>query len=1330
MYLLRNAVVAAFFMLIISGIAHPANLLTNPDAETGDLTGWTLVPYPSGSTFVVGSGGLEGGSYHFAENRESGATATGLASLSQEINLTDEGYGDSYLDSAPPIGIKVYVHGVVYAGSDLYQVIVQLKDSEGGVIDSYDTGQQVAGNDWILISHNFSGYGSGVRTIDFEMKGTDGEHWAGQYGVFFDNASVEFNEIVLSNCSQELDTASTMYRLDRDISVNTTNCLNVTASSVLINCDGYTITGDNSSGAYGIYTNRFGTGVVNCNISNFERAVYFYGTDNGSIRNSSLYSTRSSGNAMRFESSANYNMIGDVYAYSASGYVFLMSGSRGNRIYGTTMEGASSSYAFYMMSSHNNTIENSSSSCTSGALCVGSASSDNNFTNYNATTTSGVAVYVLWDGSSKYVIGNKFVGLNAYSSSSRGVSLEVGRYNEFINSTLYGGWGEGFYSMQGYDMKIANCNVTSKGDYGMYIYSSDRLNISGGRYQSLSSSSSYYGAYVVHTDDSYISDAEFAGNNSVALYLSNSDNCEAFNNTLESISGSTTLLYLSLATNSLFYWNNFTDTSSMYVYADTGSTGNMFNLTEGNVWHNIIDGSVNVSGAEASGGYPWLRVGTGGPDYPYSNETQPKLGRGVVDYRPLTPNFANVPTLNSVEILNLSNGTQFYNFSSLYGWAQASGPAEINYYYTWYLNGEENESGIYCNATGGAQTNIANVTSSLEAGQNWTLEVTAEGGGYNSSADNSSTVEVSAIPAVGVTINSPAENSSNSSLVVEINLTTSSVFLNYTNISIVEYSSGEIVNSTVNSTLGNFVVELGVPSDGTYNISAVAHDIFGSSGSDSHGNVDLDSSSPDSSISSPSDGEELLFSSTPTLISAAANGTGTAPDYFYMGISGDEGTLEYYYNSSGGNSANCTLDSDYLSCGIYAELNSSEYSLEVLVRDSLDRNSTSSITFNVSSTYGNGSTVNSSGMSNVSVSVNGTETNGSSSVSGVLPVNVSSSSGEVAVFYYNFSYSGLNFSSIRIANGSSGGMPYIEISGIPEGGKVGSKNVTIYGAVSGYTQVCVLDVENASASQISSSCSSDNETLLECDGTVENGKWCEINGTQIRLYNLTHSAAMQYSPASSSSDDGGSDYSAPRLSYSFDCGSGKLRVYARDSGEYVSGLGICLWKEGDAYSKKLSCVETGSGGYALFVVEEDGGYFVESSRTSRYLSAEISGIRLELCEPGEVGEETVVLGDYPDGESWESEEGEAGDESPSGEVDGAGGVPVQPGEISEGNEAIVQEEVGGEEGAAASAQEQADESGGGDAGSLVLLILLLAGVGGVVYFKMKKGKGEKREKRK
>jgi len=145
-------------------------------------------------------------------------------------------------------------------------------------------------------------------------------------------------------------------------------------------------------------------------------------------------------------------------------------------------------------------------------------------------------------------------------------------------------------------------------------------------------------------------------------------------------------------------------------------------------------------------------------------------------------------------------------------------------------------------------------STSLSVGADGTYNITAtaydKAGNSNSTTVQNITVDT-ANPSIS--INSPASSSFLKSRTISINLTASDTNLDYTNISAVN-STGAVVNSTTNSSSGTYTVQLTVPVDGTYNITATAHDKAGNYNSSTTSNVVVDTVVPSVSIQSPTSG--------------------------------------------------------------------------------------------------------------------------------------------------------------------------------------------------------------------------------------------------------------------------------------------------------------------------------------------------------------------------------------------------------------------------------------------------------------------------------------------
>ena len=161
--------------------ASTTNLLVNPDAETGDTTGWTISQNGGSGWSARNSHGHDGSAYVFI-------TSYGWCRKYQLIDLLAEGYSESELDSQPDVYIEEWARA--RQSDDSYQMKVELRDENQNVIDSYDTGVVTVDGTYTLYSHTFQSYGSGLRYIYFEHGGKDSEYWGGQYGAVMDDALV------------------------------------------------------------------------------------------------------------------------------------------------------------------------------------------------------------------------------------------------------------------------------------------------------------------------------------------------------------------------------------------------------------------------------------------------------------------------------------------------------------------------------------------------------------------------------------------------------------------------------------------------------------------------------------------------------------------------------------------------------------------------------------------------------------------------------------------------------------------------------------------------------------------------------------------------------------------------------------------------------------------------------------------------------------------------------------------------------------------------------------------------------------------------------------
>ncbi|APR77686.1 Microneme protein 4 [Minicystis rosea] len=170
-------------------LQEPGNLLQNPGAETGDLTGWqVLLSGGNGWTAAVGDPALRlFGTLNFI-------TSYGMGSRSQLVDLTTVGLTQAELDAAPPLTVREWYHGGGYNTGDKYYLKVELRDGSNNVLASYGLGTQASpvttNATWQVATKTLSAYGAGLRYVYFEDGGNDAEFWNGYYGATMDGASV------------------------------------------------------------------------------------------------------------------------------------------------------------------------------------------------------------------------------------------------------------------------------------------------------------------------------------------------------------------------------------------------------------------------------------------------------------------------------------------------------------------------------------------------------------------------------------------------------------------------------------------------------------------------------------------------------------------------------------------------------------------------------------------------------------------------------------------------------------------------------------------------------------------------------------------------------------------------------------------------------------------------------------------------------------------------------------------------------------------------------------------------------------------------------------
>ena len=165
---------------------YQENLLTNPNGNSGNLSGWTVTSN-GGDGWLATTG-------HQDYNEDNGfLTSFEWAHREQLVDLVARGFSPGYLDTQPRITISEIFEKVFCA--DYFFLTVDLLDSDFNLVHSWSSGVRQHGStdcDYSgykeKVSFMLAHYGTGVRYIRWRDGGKDSEWWRGHFGPKLQNA--------------------------------------------------------------------------------------------------------------------------------------------------------------------------------------------------------------------------------------------------------------------------------------------------------------------------------------------------------------------------------------------------------------------------------------------------------------------------------------------------------------------------------------------------------------------------------------------------------------------------------------------------------------------------------------------------------------------------------------------------------------------------------------------------------------------------------------------------------------------------------------------------------------------------------------------------------------------------------------------------------------------------------------------------------------------------------------------------------------------------------------------------------------------------------------
>ncbi len=427
------------------------------------------------------------------------------------------------------------------------------------------------------------------------------------------------------NCSTLLQ-ANQIYTLRNNITVNSATCFNINVQNVTIDCNGYSITGTNTSNTYGVYSNQINTTIKNCNINNFDSGINFNGATYGTIENTNTSTTKTSGDweqagcGITLNNGANYNTIKNSNAYASVGMGLLIHASKNNAITNFTANTGYKSIFIIRGNADNNILINVTG---------------------NSSTQNGIEVY---DNGRN----NQIINSTGISAAMSGMVFSGASSNNTITNS----------QIKGVESTVGALSIYS-GSYGNTVANST-INGLGGTYAVVFSSGAT-------TNNRFINNTLM--NATTLLYIDTSASANTF--------------YWNNFTNTAGSYVNDLNGNNYYNTTIDGKN-------QGNIYENVITGLVNINGLANSSitglhigtsgsGYPYnnansLNKVTGVTDYapltPFSNSA-PTISSISILPQPAYTNESLRGYCNATDIDN--NTLQYYHQWYLNNVANASG---------------------------------------------------------------------------------------------------------------------------------------------------------------------------------------------------------------------------------------------------------------------------------------------------------------------------------------------------------------------------------------------------------------------------------------------------------------------------------------------------------------------------------------------------------------------------------------------------------------------------------------------------------------------------------
>jgi len=406
-----------------------------------------------------------------------------------DINFATAGINGTYLIDMPYIGNYSFNESIVYFKDSEFGEIRFLEEINGSGtnltndvrISDNSVIVESGVNSGLNKSANITLYGIGDRGFAVPVILRDGFPCpAGVCSNFTSLADdiVKFNvsywtEYGVGGGCGVLGEANKVYTLQNDIITNET-CFTITADNVTLDGNGKTVTGDRTSGTYGVYaTGRLNLTIKNMNITNFSRGVFFDGGVNNSLVENNTVNNNSQ-NGIRLHSSSNNNLTNNIVNGNDNQGIYIFASSTNNQLINNIANSNNDQGIFILSSSNNNQLINNIANSNNDQGIFILSSSNNNLTNNIASNNSQNGIF-LQSGSNNQLTNNI-----ASNNSQNGIRLQSGSNNQLTNNIVNGNDNHGILILISSNNILQNNILNFNIQRGLYFDIANDNIISGG----------------------------------------------------------------------------------------------------------------------------------------------------------------------------------------------------------------------------------------------------------------------------------------------------------------------------------------------------------------------------------------------------------------------------------------------------------------------------------------------------------------------------------------------------------------------------------------------------------------------------------------------------------------------------------------------------------------------------------------------------------------------------------------------------------------------------------------------------------------------------------